>query len=395
MKVKYSELLEFDDGISFDEILPTYLIPISDDSSNIFSVNTNNMINIEKMFGVRETIYLKNQIFKPISISSLYRSKGEDGAYHAIYIQIDFHSGEYYIGKVNRKKWVELKRYQGSGVKFKAKYEKHKDRFGRFYLYTCKTEKETEKIEASIVDDVLLSDPFCLNLVKGGGGVSTIPHSMDRKARQSAYMKEHPERYKAMLEAAHNFDKQKILERNKNISKALSTEENIKKQSERMKNWKETDPEGYRQSRINNAKAVASKRVQAKRKATLKKRNEENPEEYKERMRKWAEATHTPEVRAKRSASLRKYIIEHPDEVRKRSLKSAEKRMKAVLMIDIKTNEIIKEFKSVKAAGDWLRDNKITNSVNPGSSIAAASVLKKIPGHGTKQTAYGFKWKYK
>ena len=71
------------------------------------------------------------------------------------------------------------------------------------------------------------------------------------------------------------------------------------------------------------------------------------------------------------------------------------KRRKPVLMLDIKTGDVLKEFAGIVDAGQWLINSGITKSTNPDSSIAAACKLKKIPGHGTKQTAYGYKWKYK
>src|SRR5687767_9728366 len=70
----------------------------------------------------KERIAIKDRWFDVLTPSELVRKRNADGYYRAIYIQINWNNGEYYVGKVNRPKWSELMRYQGSGLKFSNKF---------------------------------------------------------------------------------------------------------------------------------------------------------------------------------------------------------------------------------------------------------------------------------
>ena len=88
---------------------------------------------ISRFFSNRERISIQGRWFDVLSLSELVRKRNKkDGYYRVIYIQINMATGEYYIGKANRPKWSELKRYQGSGLKFRNKFNKSKDDFSRF-----------------------------------------------------------------------------------------------------------------------------------------------------------------------------------------------------------------------------------------------------------------------
>ena len=66
----------------------------------------------------KERISIQGRWFDVLSPSELIRKRNQkDGYYRVIYIQINMDNGEYYIGKANRPKWSEIKRYQGSGLK--------------------------------------------------------------------------------------------------------------------------------------------------------------------------------------------------------------------------------------------------------------------------------------
>ncbi len=105
-------------------------------------------------FGFSKTrICIKDRWFDVLTPSELVRKRNKsDGYFRVIYIQINYESGEYYIGKANRSKWSELMRYQGSGLKFSSNYKKNKDQFVRYFIALCETAEETEKLEASIID---------------------------------------------------------------------------------------------------------------------------------------------------------------------------------------------------------------------------------------------------
>lgn len=140
----------------------------------------------------KERIAIKDRWFDVLSLSELVRKRNKnDGYYRVVYIQIDMESGEYYIGKANRPTWSELKRYQGSGLKFANKLKKYKNRFARYYIAQCETAEETEQLEASIVDNNLLSDEKCLNLIAGGGGTTKHPSIAETSEKKREY-KESP-----------------------------------------------------------------------------------------------------------------------------------------------------------------------------------------------------------
>lgn len=213
-------------------------------------------------------IRIGNKWYDAIHPSKLYRLKNEDGYYHFIYIQINITSCEYYIGKVNRKRWSEIKRYQGSGLRFKSKYSVHRDEFVRYYIATCRNAKETEKLEAQIVNDELLKDPFCLNIVCGGGGTNNHNNKEEKRKRQSEYMKSHPEQLQQMIHVAQMLfcsgETDALSERNKKIRQTMRTDEYRKMSSNRIKNWIKSNPDEYRKSRENNRKAQQTNLVKEK-----------------------------------------------------------------------------------------------------------------------------------
>ena len=58
-----------------------------------------------------EQISINDRWFDVLSPSELVRKRNkEDGYYRVIYIQINFESGEYYIGKANRPTWKQLEK---------------------------------------------------------------------------------------------------------------------------------------------------------------------------------------------------------------------------------------------------------------------------------------------
>lgn len=396
MIIQFSDYLTVDDGVDLS-------IPFSD----TLAFPLDNSFDITKTpqhktwlppLENKKRIILQEVEYVVVSASELFHHKGIDDKYHAIYIQIDYDSGEYYVGKVNRKNWREVNRYSGSGVKFKAKYQKHSERFARYYLLICESEKETEEVEARIVNEKLLKDPFCLNLIKGGGGVSNTTYPDDRKARQSLYMKEHPERYEAMIKATQAFDAEKIRQRSQKIKEKMSSDYYKEMSRERMKKWREEHPEEYQAARAKNRESVNKPESKRKRVETLKKWKQEHPEETARWEEKRKAALNSPESRQHRGDSQKEWIKNNPEKAAERKAKArktfAEKYSKPVEMVNLKTREVIRTFKSIKEAANWLKVNNYTSSVNPSSQIAAVCMKKQIPGHGTKKSAYGFGWEY-
>ena len=356
------------------------------------------------LFGYNPTfIRIKDKYYETIPLHRLVRMKSEDGYYRFLYIQINLATHEFYIGKVNRKRWKEIVRYQGSGLLFTKKYEKHKDEFIRYYIASCNTQQETEKLEADIVDEVLLADEKCLNLVSGGGGTNVHPTSEETKKKHSENMKAHPERYHAMMEATKEMfcsgDTIQLEERNKHIKETMNTDEYRRMTSERIKNWKANHPEEYEKARENNRRAVRSAESRAKRSASRKKWIEDHPEEFAKNEEKSLRARTSKEANEKRKKSIRAFRENNPEKVKENQARlnaaSVKATSKKVDMLDLETGEIIKSFDSQHEAARWLVEQGIAKSMNCVSSINAVCLKRPCSsGYGYRKKAYGFGWQF-
>lgn len=397
---KFSDYLTIDDGVSFEDLFSfsPYLdfLKLNNDP---FEYQQPNLLPTFKDFDEGYRIKIQDKWYDSIPIRTLLHNKNEDGYIRAIYIWINYDSGEYYIGKVNASTEKRLISYTGSGVKFKPKYAKHKDRFARYFIFQCKSSEESERVESEIVNEELLKDPFCLNIVKGGGGVSAAPYTSDRRKKQSDYMKSHPERYKTMMEAVSNFTLIDIQKRGASIKKTMSSDKYKKMMSKRIKDWQQSHPKEYALARQRNKEAQQNPAVKAKRVENLKKWKKEHPEEFaiweQNRMKALADPEHKKRLRN----SQKEWIKKHPKEAMERQEKSrkaiVEKRSIPVEMLGLKDGSVIKTFPSIKEAGNWLVANGYTKGTNPSSQICAVCLKKKVPGHGTKKSYLGYGWRYK
>lgn len=358
-----------------------------------------------RLMGYNPTrILIKDKWHDVIPLYQVARSKSSiDGGYHFLYIQINMITNEYYIGKVNRKRWKEIKRYQGSGLKFKNKYKDHETEYVRYFIASCQTAKDTEDLEAEIVDVELLKDPKCLNLVSGGGGTNVHYSREKRITHQRQFMKSHPEHFQSMIEVAKQLyrsgDTPQLRQRSEAIKTTMSDEHYRKMMSERILRWQHEHPDEYQKSRENNRIAVQKPEVQEKRRRTRKKWIEDHPDEHKAMQKRLSEARNTPEARKKRAESLKQWAAENPEEAkvnaRKRSAAAAAKSSKSVNMCDLETGEVIRTFKSQHEAAQWLVDNGIAKNKNCISSIN--SVCQRKPcttGYGYRKKAYGYDWQY-
>lgn len=358
-----------------------------------------------RMFGYNPTrIWIKDTWHDVLPLHQVARSISPvDGGFHFLYIQINMSTNEYYIGKVNRKRWSEIKRYQGSGLKFKNKYKGHETEFVRYFIASYPTAKETEAAEAEIVDAELLKDPKCLNLVSGGGGTSEHFSREKRVTHQRQFMKAHPEQFQSMIEVAKQLyrsgDSPQLRQRSEAIKATMSDDRYRKMMSERILRWQQEHPEEYQQSRENNRKAIQKPEVQEKRRQARRKWIEEHPEEHTVMQERLSEARNSPEARKKRAASLRAWAEENPEEAmanaRKRSAASVAKCSKPVNMCDLETGEIIRTFKSQHEAAQWLVDNGLAKNTNCVSSINGVCQRKPCStGYGYRKKAYGYDWQY-
>ena len=359
----------------------------------------------EKMlakFGFQDIyISIKNNWFRTIPIGELCRSRNkEDGYYRVVYIQVNTATGEYYIGKANRPKWSEIKRYQGSGLKFINKFNSHKNQFVRYFIANCKTAKETEELEAFLVDKELLADEQCLNLVAGGGGTNEHPTIAETCEKKRQYMKMHPEQYKPMVEKAKKLfksgDTPELKARSERIKEVMSDDKYREMMSKRIKKWMVENPEAYALAREKNKKNIRSKECQEKRKASFEEWKKKNPAKYKKWQEKLMKSRTSEEAKEKRIASLKNWIKNNPEQAnansKKRAMAAAEKTSKAICMLDLKTGEVIQKFASQHDAARWLVENGKAKNTNCVSSISAVCLRKHVEGHGCRKQTHGYGW---
>ena len=349
-----------------------------------------------------EQISINDRWFDILSPSELVRTRNkEDGYYRVIYIQINFDSGEYYIGKANRPTWKQLERYQGSGLKFKNKFNKHRNNFVRFYLASCKNSEETELLESSILTPEILSDEKCLNLVAGGGGLNKHTTSAETSEKKRAHMQRHPEQYQSMLKAAkkafQSGDTQSLRDRNQRIKETMSDKKYRDMTRKRIEKWIQENPEKYKESRKKNVESLQTTQSKEKRKASLNSWIEKNPGKHKVWQEKLIKSRTTPEAIAKRKASLKKWRDANPQQAaenaKKRAKSSAAKTSKEVCMVDLESGNTLKTFPSQHEAARWLVENGKAKNTNCVSSIS--SVCRKSPcttGYGYRKKAYGYGW---
>ena len=372
-------------------------------NENLFNATDTNRILARAGFN-KERIEIKNRWFNVLTPSELVRKRNKyDGYYRVVYIQINMDNGEYYIGKANRPKWSELKRYQGSGLKFVNKFNKNSDKFVRLYIASCETAEETELLESTLVDLELLSDEKCLNLVAGGGGVTKRPSIAETSEKKRKYMKSHPEQFQPMLEASKNAfqsgDSPTLRARSQRIKEVMSDERYREMTTERIKNWMAENPKEYAEARKNNHGAIKKPECQAKRKASFDNWVKNNPEEYQAWQEKLISSRTTPEANEKRKVSLKEWSEKNPEKanvnVKKRAKAAAEKLSKAVCMIDLQSGEVLKKFSSQHAAAKWLVENGKAKNLNCVSSISSVCLRKSCTtGYGYRKKAYGYSWRF-
>jgi len=349
-----------------------------------------------------EQISINDRWFDILSPSELVRKRNkEDGYYRVIYIQINFESGEYYIGKANRPTWKQLERYQGSGLKFKNKFNKHRNNFVRFYIASCKDSEETELIESSILTPEILSDEKCLNLVAGGGGLNKHTSSAETSEKKRAHMQRHPEQYQSMLKASkkafQSGDTQSLRDRNQRIKETMSDKKYRDMTRTRIEKWIQENPEKYKESRMKMLESSKTIQSREKRKASRNSWIANNPEKHKVLQEKLIKSSTSPEAIAKRKASLKKWRDKNPQQAaenaKKRAKSSAAKTSKEVCMVDLESGNTLKTFPSQHAAARWLVEIGKAKNTNCVSSIS--SVCRKSPcttGYGYRKKAYGYGW---
>lgn len=371
------------------------------DSTSIETSDSSLML--AKLGFIKERIAIRERWFDVINLSELYRKRNKlDGYYRVIYIQINFTSGEYYIGKANRSKWSELKRYHGSGTKFVSKFKKNQNQFTRFYIASCGTAEETELLEASIVTSEILADEHCLNLVVGGAGTSNRPSIAESSQKKREYMINHPEQFKAMLqgskEAFQSGKTPKLQARNERIKEVMSAEKYRDMSRKRINTWKKENPEAYAEARRKNRENLKSPETKAKREASRKQWAQNNPEEYKVWQDKLIKARTSQRANKKRKASLEDWREKNPllayANAQKRARAAGEKRSKPVSMMDLDSGKIVRQFTSQQEAAKWLVETGKAKNLNCVSSISSVCLRRPCTNGGYRKKAYGYSWRF-
>ncbi|HAT2049515.1 TPA: hypothetical protein JBK40_16955 [Legionella pneumophila] len=393
-------IIEINDNIRIWKEFNPFELSMDKNLFNSTDVNRN----LAKLGFNKERIEIKKRWFDVLTPSDLVRKRNNsDGYYRVVYIQINMENGEYYIGKANRPKWSQLKRYQGSGLKFVNKFNSNSDKFVRFYIASCETAEETELLESTLVDSELLSDEKCLNLVAGGGGTTKRLSKAETSEKKREYMRSHPEQFQPMLEASKNLyqsgDNLPLRARNQKIKEVMSEEKYRKMTRERIKNWIAENPEEYAEARKKNYEAITTPECLTKRKASFDKWVKDNPEKYQAWQEKLISSRTTPEANEKRKASLKKWSEKNPEKanvnVKKRANAAAEKLSKEICMIDLQSGEVLKTFPSQHAAAKWLVENGKATNLNCVSSISSVCLRKPCTtGHGYRKKAYGYDWRF-
>lgn len=360
--------------------------------------------NLARLGFNKERIAIKDRWFDVLTPSELVRKRNKnDGYYRVIYIQINMETGEYYIGKANRPKWSDLKRYQGTGLKFANKFKKNKEQFVRYYIAVCETAEETERLEASIVDQDLLADVNCLNLVAGGGGTTKHPSTAETSEKKRQYMKKHPEQFKPMLEASkkafRSGDTPALRARGQRIKEVMSAEKYREMTRKRITKWKEENPEEYAEARRKNHAAIKTTATQEKRQASLKEWAKKNPEKHKAWQEKLISSRASQKANNKRKASLKEWKDKNPEQAKtnahNRAKAAGAKLSKEVCMIDLQSGKVLKTFPSQHAAAEWLVKNSKAKNMNCVSSVSSVCLRKPCTtGYGYRKKAYGYDWRF-
>ena len=346
-------------------------------------------------------ISIKDNWFRTIPMGELQQCRNkEDGYYRVVYIQINTATGEYYIGKANRPKWSEIKRYQGSGLKFVNKFNNHKNEFVRYFIASCKTAKETEELEVFLVDKELLADEKCLNLIAGGGGINEHPTIAETCEKKRQYMIAHPEQYKPMVEKAkmlfQSGNTPELKARSERIKEVMNSDKYREMTRERIHKWIIENPEEYVIARENNKKSIRTKECSEKKKASLEEWKKKNPDKYKEWQEKLIKSRTSKEANAKRANSIKIWNLNNPEQAeinsQKRARAAAEKNGKAICMLDLETGEVIQEFANQHDAARWLVENGKAKNTKCVSSISAVCLKKYIKGHGHRKQTHGYGW---
>ena len=216
-------------------------------------------------------------------------------------------------------------------------------------------------------------------------------------------MRNHPEQFKPMLEAARKAfrsgDTPALRARSRRIKEVMNADEYRKMSAARMEKWRRNNPEAYAEARNKNREAVKSPEREAKRKASLEKWVAANPEKHKAWQEKLLNSRTSKEAKEKRKASLKVWRDHNPQlakaNAHKRAEAAAAKLSKEVFMIELRSGKVLRRFRSQHEAAKWLVENGKAKNMNCVSSISSVCLRKPCStGYGFRKKAYGYDWRF-
>lgn len=355
-------------------------------------------------FPSNKRIKIGERWFDIIPKWKLYRMRNADGYYRVIYIQINWETTEYYIGKANRPTWRQLMRYSGSGLRFVNSYQKHKEQFERYFIASCSSAEETEKLESEIITQAILADDLCLNLVAGGGGTSKHPTKEETNEKKRQWMLNHPEQYAAMLEGARKSfrsgETPQFKARVQKLKETMSDEKYRVQFRNRIANWRENNPEEYKEALKKSHDIIKQESVQKKRKESFQKWVKDHPAEFEQWQRKLIESRTSDEANRKRGDSIKKFNLENPEAAKENTRKRLEAAMavtnRPISMMDLDTGEVLREFESQHDAARWLVEQGIAKNTKCVATVGAVCLYYQNPdGRKRRLKAYGYKWVFR
>ena len=391
------------DNISFSEEVDSPIInflPSYSFSSEIIAPAKQSAVSISP----RNRIKIGEKWFDVIPKWKLYRMRNADGYYRVIYIQINWETTEYYIGKANRPTWQQLMRYSGSGLRFVNSYQKHKDQFERYYIASCSSSEETENLEAEIITSSILADELCLNLVSGGGGTNRHPTKEETNEKKRQWMLNHPNQYAALVagskKAFGNGKTSQLEARSKRIKETMSEEKYRIQFKKRISDWRKNNPEEYKKALKKSHDIIKQESIQMKRMASFQKWTKEHPEEYEQWQRKLIESRTSEEANKKRGNSIKRFNLENPETAKANSIRRVEAAKavtnRPVRMVDIDTGTVLREFESQHDAARWLVAQGHAKNTKCVATVGAVCLYYQNPARRRRRLkAYGYRWIFK
>ena len=293
-----------------------------------------------------------------------------------IYLRTNRINGKKYIGQVttNRFKarqyrWNNLNLPYAGNVINNARKKYGIDAFDFEILKECKDE-ELNQLEMYYIKELNTKVPYGYNMTDGGGGKSgfTVSHETKQKISESLIGKKLSEEHKKKLSEAHRGKKHYM------YGKHLS-DKTRKKLSEAHKGKKLSV-----EHKIKISESLIGKKHPNY--------GKHHSEETRKKMSEAQKGKHRSEETRKKMSEAQKgekhwNYGKHLSDEHKRKIGETNKNgkcSKPVLQIDIKTNEIIKEFPSIKEVERQLGfgENAIRHCCK-----------------GRTKTSCGFKWQYK